>query len=237
MLIAEGKRLVKEQEVSGWRLAEIVHDLREEGMTYLAIADELGWKGERSARSHDKALSYRDTKSFADALVLTGMSHDRAAAVEAVAESEGIAIGTAKSRTPEIKAIAAEIADLPQEQKEQIARELATGDREFTSAINKAQFEETTERRERTAKKRAADHVGRGLDGQIALKTLQVESNKFIQKARGLFPEIGVIPDGERFWLNGQADSLEDVVAELRHMADTGTTRTESELQRIAEVG
>jgi hypothetical protein len=234
-LIKEGRKLVADQEASGWRLAEIVHELREDGMTLNAIATELGM-GLQSTRTYAKLDVQDPALSFSDSYALAALSEDRAAAVKAVSESEGIALGTAERfRRTETKAIAAEIADLPAADKEQIARELAAGDREFTAAVNRAQFEEATARREKTASRHAADTVGRGFDGQIALKTLQVETNRFIQKARSLFPEIGVIPDAERFWLKGEADSLDDVVAELRHMADTGTTRQETELQQIAE--
>lgn len=142
-LITEGKRLVKEQDATGWRLAEIVHELREDRMTYQAIADELGWTRASTARHYDKALLLDPAKSsWADAFTLAALPDDRATAVRAVSESEGIAIGTAERfRRPETKAIAASISSLPDAEKEQVARDLANDPGFMAGAL--AQHNET----------------------------------------------------------------------------------------------
>jgi len=143
-LLTEGRRLVKEQDATGWRLAEIVHDLHEDGMAYEAIADQLGWKNHASARNHDVAFSYRDRDhdqrpSFADAYALSMLSEDRAVATTAIADVQGIAVHTARAtRQAESKAIAAAISDLPSEQKVQVAKELAQDDTIRHAAVSES---------------------------------------------------------------------------------------------------
>lgn len=90
---------------------------------------------------------------------------------------------------------------------------------------------------ERTVRKRAADPVGRRMDENIALLDLQKVINKFVREATKLLPQVGRVVDSERYWLNGEADRLEAVTSEIRHLADHGETRTDTELHALLGEG
>lgn len=104
-------------------------------------------------------------------------------------------------------------------------------------ALNRAQAEQVGQRREQSAQRKSADPVGRKFDERVALHELQAEANKFVKVAVDLIPEIGLIPEAERFWLKGEAERLEYIAGELRYMAEHGETRTDSELRAITEAG
>ena len=139
--------------------------------------------------------------------------------------------------------------DVDAEQKAAVVAEAIGNDPELMSAIyraqadkvesvvNKARAEWIENRRETTAQRKAADPVGRKFDERIALHDLQLQVNKFVQKAEALIPEIGLIPDGERYWLEGEAERLEYVAGELRYMAENGETRMDAELRAVTEAG
>jgi len=62
----------------------------------------------------------------AEAYALAGLAPDKQVAVRAISELEGFGPGHIRNtRGPQVKAIAAEIADLPEAEKEAVARELA----------------------------------------------------------------------------------------------------------------
>lgn len=190
----------------------------------------------KSARGFEM-LRNGDESSPQDAYTLAGLSDDRQTVVQAVANADGITMASAAvDRRPEIKAIAERIAELPAGDKVQMARELAD-DREYLANVLRVQNERIEASREKSARKKASDRVGQKFDERIALHGLQAETSKYIKKAQTLIPEIGIIPDAEKFWLKGEADGLEDIAAELRHMAEHGETRQETELQNIVETG
>lgn len=127
--------------------------------------------------------------------------------------------------------------DIDQEQKAEVVAEAVVNDPELMAAINRAQAEKVEERRGLTAQRKASDPLGRKFGERIALHDLQAEVNKFVKRAIELLPEIGMIPEAERFWLKGEADRLDYVAGELRYMAERGETRTDSELRAITEAG
>ena len=91
-LYSRGRTLTETSNQVGWELAEIVSELYELGQTDQRIADRFGWKDRKSAQAYRNAHVNRDSHPrFADALVYANMSDDRAVAVSAVAEVEGIA--------------------------------------------------------------------------------------------------------------------------------------------------
>jgi hypothetical protein len=204
-------------------------------MTFQAIADDLGWKSTDTARNHEEALSYHGSNlSWADAYRLARLSEDAATAASVIAEVNERAISTTvETRRPEIKAIAAKIAGLPAAEKESTARDLAN-DREFMASLRRVENEQIEANRERAAQKKAADPVGRKFDARISLHQLQLVVNTAIQTVRGLLPEIGTVPKSESMWLTMQAEGLEDIAAELRHMAEYGETRIDTEIKAVS---
>ena len=123
-LIKEGRRIVERTEEDSWRLAEIIHELHEDGMTYQAIAGEFGWDRRQTAASYDKALVRRDAHRFSEALLFVGMSPQRVAATEAVAERDDRAIATVKTR-PDVSTIAQAIKDVPKDEQKAAAKTIA----------------------------------------------------------------------------------------------------------------
>lgn len=190
-LIVEGKRLVESQEATGWRLAEIVHELRDDGMTYQAIADELGWKQAASAQRHDRALLYRDTNDFSEAYVLGSVSEDRASAIRAISETEGLTLSATRSqRTPEIKAITAEIADLSNEEKEAVARELAN-DADFKAAVHReTERQHTRQKAERAAAEDRSGKATTPLQRSIDTARLRIAIGKAEQAAQAVLDGV-----------------------------------------------
>lgn len=135
-LYQEGKALQIRSDLASWRLAEIINELRSENLTFQEIADEFGWTHRNTAERYVSALAHRDVHPrFADAYLFGNMSDDRATAVNAVAEADGISPHTAKSR-PNVKEIAAAISDLPVDEKHQVAKELAM-DKSFARDVLK----------------------------------------------------------------------------------------------------
>jgi transposase-like protein len=102
------------------------------------------------------------------------------------------------------------------------------------AAVRRAQNKQIEANREQVAQKRAADPVGRKFDARIALHDLQLVVNTAIQKVRELVPEIESVPKSESMWLTMQADALEDIAAELRHMAEYGESRIDTGIKAVS---
>lgn len=214
-LIAEGKRLVREQDVAGWRLAEIVHELRDDGMTYQAIADELGWKQAASAQRHDRALLYRDTNDFSEAYVLGSVSEDRASAIRAISETEGLTLSATRSqRTPEIKAITAEIADLPNEEKETVARELAHDPGFMAGAL----AEHAADVTRRQAASKAGETTRPPLQSAIAFGKLRLAVSKVEKATAGIDGDL--LDDSGRQSLREQSRRMRAIADYLDALAE-----------------
>ncbi len=171
-LINEGKTIIKRTDEDSWRLAEIVRDLHSDGMTYQAIADEFGWKHRGTAEIYAHAVRTQHPR-FQDAFLFAGMSEDRAIAVAAVAEAEGISPHTAKTRAS-VKELVAEIANLPEDEKKQAAKELAldtTIQGEAMSAANKSLSDKRNAHRRDNG---IAKEPRTALDDSLVISTLQV---------------------------------------------------------------
>lgn len=204
-LYSRGRELIEHTNQVGWELAEIVNDLYESGQTDEMIAGRLGWATRVTPGTYRKAHVIRELHPrFADAFVYASASDDRAIAISAVAEADGIAAGTAKIR-PSVKAITAEISGLPADEKRAVAKELAM-DKSFTDEVKKESMRQVEKDFDDRIKARKRDKgivetVKTGLDAIVVLTTIariasdlttldnDVKEHDFSDEERDMFTE------------------------------------------------
>ena len=183
-------------------------------MAYRAISDEFGWANMNSARSYDLSLEYRDIQDrFADAFLYAGMTEDRAAAVAAVAEAEGISPHTAKTRQS-AKEIAAHISSLPAEQKAEVARELAQDAVIASEAAMQVAKTLNKKRRDNRRDHGLTTEHKTPLDGALTVSTLDLLAHR----AKKAVDEVSEV-SGEALEL--ALDSLNSIEASVRTMRAT----------------
>jgi len=135
-LVAEARQLNDRNNRDGWRLAEIAFLLYESGMPQVEIARDGGY-----SRQHLNdvirvwrrfgSTEYSVRPSWIEAFTRVRVGPDTEVALDAIAAADSITVGTAhQNRQVEVKAIAAQLTDLPPAEKVQLARELAQ-DRDF----------------------------------------------------------------------------------------------------------
>lgn len=143
-----------------------------------------------------------------DAYALAGMGEDKQIATKAIAEVDDLTIGgTETHRRPQIKALTAEIADLPDEEKETIARELAHDPGFMAGAL----AEHAADVTRRQAASKAGETARPPLRSAIGFGELRLAVSKVEKAAAGI--------DGDLLDDSGR-QSLREQSRRMRALAD-----------------
>jgi hypothetical protein len=190
-LLKEGKAIVERTDADSWRLAEIVHELHEGGMTYPAISEKLGWKSRTTAEAYGKAHDVPGHPKFADAFVYARMSDTRQTAVAAVADANDISPKTANARA-EVKQIVAEIADLPDDEKREVAREMAQDETLRNEIVGEAKRQNSKKKKDKRRDKGPKKEQKTGLETARAVvicESIESDFNDLLSVVDGDEPE------------------------------------------------
>jgi hypothetical protein len=103
LAVRNARVLVEETRNAGWELARICSEVTEAGIPARTFAQDVGISRtyvEKLVRTWDRYAERRyEKRSFAEFFVMAATTMERAERLEAVAESEGISVSTARNRS------------------------------------------------------------------------------------------------------------------------------------------
>jgi hypothetical protein len=223
-LITEGRRIIEETDPKSWRLAQIIHDLHEDGMSHAEIAQRFGW--DRASTSiHYKICWVRfgercGSTSFAEAMALAHMSDTRSVATLALSEATGNAVSTThRFHAADVREIAAEIANLPKDQKHELAKELAH-DIVVRQAARTEDYKERADQLQRLERERPSRFAG--AKDSLTVASIRLAIWKTEKDVHDVLDGRSEFTDDERTMLNQNAQRL-DSLADLLRMYAAGT--------------
>jgi len=181
-LVTQFKELMESGESVQWELAELAYLASETHGGIKQFAKDTGYKADtigkyKRAYVWVQENPHRDEDlSFADIMVLTNMSEDRATAVQVLAGATGKPIGTVKSDTEAINIVQDFLTHNPDMLKEALKDDKAR--QAVASAAYKAAAEQVVEGAEGIVREAAGKPKGKPKPDPRGLKALEIERLK-----------------------------------------------------------